>query len=164
MSWNPDMKLLRGVTQDQAECFGKPHLGAFYRISGFSDTRSARLAAAHSNQLMEDARCVCCGRPATNAHHWPPLRVAAAWEHPKGVRLRPALFAVCGSGTTGCHDGFHGGARFKALWRWDSDEFKREWWLGSMLEDLGAHSPALFEFGCWEFYDFETGRIWQVRL
>ena len=32
--------------------------------------------------------------------------------------LRSPLFALCGSGTTGCHGQFHGGAGLRAEWRW----------------------------------------------
>ena len=163
MSYIPDSKLLHGLPLSVAECYGKPNFGAFYRVSEFADERKAALRAAHSHQLTDGAACICCGRPATNAHHYPPLGTCATFRRDDGVRLRPALFAVCGSGTTGCHNGWHGGARFKALWRWDSDEYARDWWERTLLQDEGAHSPSLYLFGCWELYDMEQGRIWQVR-
>lgn len=163
MSYTPPSMLLHGVPLAVAECYGKPHIGARYRVKGFDYGRKAALRAAHSHELIEGARCACCGRIATNAHHYPPLGTAITFEHPSGEVLRPSLIAVCGSGTTGCHNGWHGGARFRALWRWDSDEFARAWWEGDLLEAEGAHSPSLYSFGCWEFYDVEQGRIWQVR-
>ena len=163
MSYTPTSKLLHGYPLAVAECYGKPHIGCHYRVVEYNHERKATLRAAHSHKLNEGALCICCGRPATNAHHYPPLGTAISFTHQR-ERLRPALFAVCGSGTTGCHNGWHGGARFKALWRWDSDEFAREWWEGSLLKDEGAHSPSLYLFGCWELYDMEQGRIWQVRL
>lgn len=163
MSYTPSPRLLHGTPYPVAECYGKPHLGCFYRVGEFAPERKAALKAAHSHAIAEGARCICCGRPATNAHHYPPLGTASTFRL-RYELLRPALFAVCGSGTTGCHDGWHGGARFKALWRWDSDEYARDWWEGTMLADEGAHSPTLFLYGCWEVYDMEYGRIWQVRL
>ena len=163
MSYVPNSRILHGVPRAVAECYGKPHLGCRYRVSEFAYERKAVLRAAHTHERLEDARCICCGKMATNAHHYPPLGTACTFNH-RGTLLRPALFAVCGSGTTGCHDGWHGGARFKALWKWDSEQFAQDWWEGDMLADLGAHSPELFLFGCWELYDMEQGRIWEVRL
>jgi len=152
MSYQPSASLLHGFAYQAAECYGKPHF--LCRYAG---------KAVNSHELFEDATCMCCGRRATNAHHWPPRGKSPLFTL-HGKTLKPALFAVCGSGTTGCHDGWHGGARFKALWKWDSERFAREWWEGSMMEELGPHSQALYGFGCWEAYDLRDGRIWQVRL
>lgn len=163
MNYVPHSKILHGVPYAVAECYGKPHLGARYRIEEFAWDRKAALRAAHSHELLEDATCICCGRMATNAHHYPPLGTASTFRH-KNRLLRPSLFAVCGSGTTGCHNGWHGAARFRALWRWDSDQYAQEWWEGEMLPEVGEHSTELFLYGRWEIYDMEQGRIWQVRL
>jgi len=152
MTYVPDSWMLRGTPLAVAECYGKPHFLCDYTANGVNNTR-----------IFQDAPCICCGRQATNAHHWPPKRTCPTFGF-HGEKLRPALFAVCGSGTTGCHDGWHGGARFRALWKWDYDEFAMQWWEGSMLEEHGAHSNALYQFGCWELYDFVNGKIWEVRL
>ena len=151
MSYVPPSKLLHGVPLAVAECYGKPHFLCDYAGPGVNQTR-----------LFDGARCMCCGRPATNAHHWPPKRTAPTFLF-RGLKLRPALFAVCGTGTTGCHDGWHGSARFRALWAWDDDECAREWWEGALLEALGEHSNALYDLGCWEVYDMQEGRVWRVR-
>lgn len=131
------------------ECYGKPHIGAFY-ANGRMD----------SHKLEEGARCACCGKPATNAHHWPP-RSKGLFEH-HGHILRPSLIALCGSGTTGCHGAWHG-ARFKALWMWDTPKYAQEWLDGYMLDEIEPHSPELYRYGCWEVYDASQSRIWQVR-
>lgn len=151
MTYLPSKQILHGFAYPAAECYGKPHYLCGYQSNDVHDTR-----------LFENATCMCCGRPATNVHHWPPKRhpVFTLHEH----KLRPALFALCGSGTLGCHDGWHGGARYKALWSWDTDEYAQEWWEGQMLNEIEPHSLQLYNFGCWEVYDMRDSRIWQVRL
>ena len=151
MSYTPPAALLHGVPRNVAECYGKPHFLCSYYGNGVNDTR-----------LFDGATCMCCGRPATNAHHWPPKGRCATFTL-DGVKLRPALLAVCGSGTTGCHDGWHGGARFKALWKWDCDDAARSWWEEGFC-GLAPHDPMLYRFGRWEVYDMKLGRIWEVRL
>lgn len=154
MSFVPDMWQLRGLPYDVAERYGKPCVGAHYRGHG-----------ARSNALDEGARCACCGRPATNSHHCPPLHFGQGFllATPRGSwLLRPALIALCGSGTTGCHDGFHGGARYRATWEWRSDEFARMWWDGELLSRVAPHSPALYAWGLWRFEDRRTGVRWEV--
>lgn len=151
MSYVPESRLLRGVPYHVAECYGKPHFLASYTGPTVNGTK-----------LAEGAVCMCCGKPATNAHHWPPKGSCPTFTL-RGRKLRPALLAVCGSGTTGCHDGWHGGARFRALWKWDSDDSAREWWEGDFC-GLGPHDPMLYRFGCWELYDMLWGTIRQVRL
>ena len=151
MSWTPHTAQLHGFAYPAAECYGKPHFLCAYDGKQIGDTR-----------LFDSATCMCCGRPATNAHHWPPRKNPTFTLH--DIKLRPALFAVCGSGTTGCHNGWHGGARFKAIWKWDADSYAEEWWEGEMLGTYEPHDQALYEFGCWECYDLRDGKIWQVRL
>lgn len=145
----PDPRLCN-LPRHAFECFGKPHVGAHYATRAVS-----------SHVLDDGALCACCGRLATNAHHWPPGRSTVEVA---GVVLRPSLFAVCGSGTTGCHDGWHGGARFKALWRWDEERYFDDWSSGRFWEEgFWPHSPELYLFGFWEMYDLKLGRIWTVR-
>jgi hypothetical protein len=125
--------------------YGLPHIMCSYRGK-----------SVNSHRLDEDAVCVCCGRPATNAHHWPPKGTAPV-RHRAGFELKPALFAVCGSGTTGCHDGFHGGARYDAWWEWDEDGAEDRWEDGSLLQILPPHSPGLYQLGHWVILDKRTG-------
>ena len=150
MSYRPPDTVTRGWPYPAVECYGKPHVGCSY--GGRS---------VNSHRLVDDATCAVCGRMATNAHHWPPKGTCPTFRH-RGKELRPALIALCGSGTTGCHGDWHKG-RYKALWRWDSDEYAEAWWEGTLLDELGAHSRALYLFGCWEFYDVRGARIWTFR-
>ena len=77
--------------------------------------------------------------------------------------LRSPLFALCGSGTTGCHDGFHGGARFVPRWVWDNIQFEQQWWDGQLLKLFPPHHPGLYDYGRWEIEDRETGMIITIR-
>lgn len=150
MSFNPDPRLCN-LPREVFERYGKPHVMCHY------EGRSIK-----SHRLDDGALCSCCGKLATNAHHWPPVRNGTV--NVSGKVLRPSLIAVCGSGTTGCHDGWHGGARYTASWRWD-DESCFEQWLGGWFWDEGfePHDPRLYLFGYWEFTDKRKGRIWNVR-
>lgn len=156
MSFRPSRQQLRAFPYEVAECFGKPHIGAYY--SGSS---------AKSHKAAPDARCAICGRRVDNVHHCPPLSKGHQFPlvTPEGTfKLRPSLFALCGSGTTGCHNGFHGGARFKAEWIWHSDKFAEKWWNGWFLSHgLYPHSSRLYEFGHWVIYDRELGLCIEVR-
>lgn len=140
MSYVPPASLLRGLSVESATCFGMPCVGASYTGPGVRGTR-----------LEDGARCAFCGRPATNAHHVPPVgmggRNARFTLH--GHRLRPALVAVCGSGTTGCHGLVHQ-RRLAIRWLWDDDRCAEAWWGGELLERFGAGSERLFDFGHWE--------------
>ena len=133
-------RVLSGLSRETAERFGKPHVSAFYAASSVS-----------SNRLAEGASCAICDRPATNSHHEPPRSKGAfALPTPKGVFvLKPALIALCGSGTTGCHGAVHSGI-FRIRWVWDSEEAERAWWDGSILSKSAPHDPALYGFGHWE--------------
>lgn len=131
--------------------YGLPHIGCHYEGK-----------SVNSHKLDEDAVCVCCGKIATNAHHYPPKGTAPV-RHRNGYELKPPLFAVCGSGTTGCHDGWHGGARYEAWWRWDRHEYELQWEDGTLLDRHGPHSPALYYYGCWVIYDKKMDYEWEVR-
>ena len=151
----PHSRQLRGLSYEVAECYGKPHIMARYDGS-----------SVKSHRREEDAVCVVCGRPATNAHHNPPLSKGDVFLLMTGwgrFVLKPALIAVCGSGTTGCHNGFHGGARFKARWVWDSDESAEKWWNGEFLKEMPPHSNKLYRYGCWRISDSRTGRETEYR-
>lgn len=136
---------------DRDMLYGLPHIGCHY------DGRKV-----NDNRLDEDAVCVCCGKMATNAHHYPPKGTAPLRQR-NGFILRPALFAVCGSGTTGCHDGWHGGARYEAWWRWDRAEYEQQWKDGTLLDRYGPHSRMLYYYGCWVIHDKKLDYIWEVR-
>ena len=140
---------LRGMPKERAELYGKPHVGAEYHRRGYRLTRET---------------CIVCGRRACNCHHvahraWGDFTL---WT-PKGTWvLRSPLFALCGSGTTGCHDGFHGGARYEPRWVWDAPEAEEMWWDGTLLANHEPHDPHLYLFGHWEIHDRETGRTIEI--
>ena len=155
MSFTPEREKLRGLSLEVAECYGKPHIHALYVSE-----------SVMSHTLTECAVCACCGKRARNVHHQPPLSKGRTFllmtEWGRFV-LKPALFALCGSGTMGCHNGFHGGARFKARWVWDTDEHARMWWSGELLKSIPAHSPILYRYGRWVIRDRKAGRTYEYR-
>ena len=142
-----------GLIVNRDLLYGLPHIGCHYQNS-----------SVNSNRLDDDAVCVCCGRLATNAHHYPPKGTAPV-RHRNGLSLilRPALFAVCGSGTTGCHNGWHGGARFEAWWTWDNPFAEKFWEDGTLLKLYQPHDARLYELGCWTIRDKKLGYTWEVR-
>lgn len=147
MSYTPPHELLNGLSYDKAECYGKPHVQAFYAYTSIA-----------SNRLEENARCAVCGRVATNSHHEPPRRFKTFKLY--GQTLRPALIALCGSGTMGCHDGFHGGARYSIRWLWDMDELAELWWSGKLFEQgIKPHARELYLMGGWQITDRLTGEV-----
>lgn len=149
MSFVPRREQLGGLSLDVAECYGKPHLGAFY------STESVK-----SHKRLEGASCAICGKPVQSVHHNPPLSkghiflLRTKWG---AFVLKPALFALCGTGTTGCHNEFHGGAHFKATWVWRNDDCAELWWSGELLKQMEPHSPRLYEYGYWNVHDARTG-------
>lgn len=141
MSYAPDYHALCGLSVDAADKFGKPCVGAYYAGMGVRD-----------NRLDEDARCLICGARATNSHHEPPLGLGCRNSRlfVAGHRLRPALIALCGSGTTGCHGKVHRGI-YRIAWRWDSDDDARDWWQGRMPGESYDYcgSKTLYWHGQW---------------
>lgn len=72
---------------------------------------------------------------------------------PNGVwELRSPLFALCGSGTTGCHGKFHDGG-LRAEWVWRTGAAEEAWWSGTLLREYPPHSPDLYMFGYWAITD-----------
>lgn len=137
-----DSRQLRGLSKERAELYGKPHLGARY-------TGGRRYE-------LTQPRCCVCGRRATNCHHV----ARRSWGRefrlvtPRGTwDLRSPLFALCGSGTTGCHGRFHGGAGLRAEWRWLSEEYEEAWWDGRLLRLCEPNGPRLYEYGYWAITD-----------
>lgn len=144
-----------GLSYEKASLYGLPHIGARYRRSGCKWKRNG----ARSYERTQEWCCI-CGRPATNCHHVVPISYGEVFElsTPNGDwALRSPLFALCGSGTTGCHNGFHGGAWLKARWVWDSPEYEREWWDGVLLARYAPHHPALYCYGQWVIENRKSG-------
>lgn len=134
-----DARTLRGRSAEAFALLGKPCVGARY------------LGRGDAHRLDEGARCVLCGRPASNAHHHPPKGLGGGsfrLSTPKGeFALRPPLLAVCGCGNaSGCHRLLHSG-RAGVRWEWDAEEFERMWLDGSLVEGREPNSPGLFAFG-----------------
>lgn len=141
----PSRDQLHGLAHSIAECFGKPHWQARYL------SESPTKPSVDRYVLDEDATCIVCGKRATNAHHCPPKGIMRIF--PLGTErglwlLRPALLAVCGSGTTGCHGAIHSGY-LKIEWAWDHEGFEDAWWEGSLLDATTPSSPDLYECGFW---------------
>lgn len=135
LSWQ-----LRGMSYERAKCYGAPNW-------------DARYTSGTAYRLVPGARCMVCGRPATNAHHEPPKGMSGVreWEllTPKGPRLlRPALIALCGSGTTGCHGARHRG-EVRFYWDWDSEENEEAWWSGTIPEHHDMNDACLYTWGHW---------------
>lgn len=129
---------------------GMPHLGARY-------------TGLRAYELEEGAACAVCGRPATNAHHVPPKGMgggSALHLHRTGwgqFTMKPALVALCGSGTTGCHGDVHAG-RVRIEWAWDDPDDKERWDSGYLLaHSYEPNGPELYGLGHWEI-DTEGGR------
>ena len=135
----PPASLLRGLSVASASKFGMPNVGAHYEGRG-----------VRTNRLDDGALCAFCRRPATNAHHVPAVGMGArnATFELYGHKLRPALIALCGSGTTGCHGECHSGV-MSVEWVWDEEEFAEAWWRGELLRELGPASPLLYDYGYW---------------
>lgn len=154
MTFTPTMRQLKGLSYDVASLYGMPHLGAYYERD---DTDS------HKRDV--NARCAVCGQRASNAHHEPPrskgriFLLDTEWGQ---FVLKPALFALCGTGTTGCHGKRHE-RRWTVRWEWDSDESAEKWWSGYWLaHGYHPHSKRLFELGRYVFSDGSDE--WEVRL
>lgn len=152
----PSMDQLRGLSYPAASLYGMPNLGAEYTREDVSATK-----------LHRPPRCACCGTQSArgfSAHHEPPRSkgsfvLRTEWG---SFVLLPALIALCGSGTTGCHGMRHGG-RLRIRWEWDSDEYAEKWWSGWTLSHYCApHSPRLFKLGRYVFA--LDGIEWEVRL
>lgn len=144
MTYSPDTSVLRGLSLERAECYGKPSIGARYLSENVNDYA-----------LEDGAVCAICGRTATNTHHQPAKGLCSSFTMATGYGrfvLLPSLIALCGSGTTGCHGMFHSGEA-SASWEWDDEDFARMWWEGELLKrvDLFPHSESLYSLGQWVF-------------
>lgn len=145
------MAQLQGLSYDKASLFGMPNVNAKYTSYECGDYR-----------LDEGSVCPICGQRCTNVHHIVP-RSARKRFFLGGIMLRSPLFGLCGSGTTGCHNGFHGGARYLIRWEWDSEERESEWWSGEILKSVEPHDNALFGMGRYVLTDRLAGRDFVLR-
>ena len=141
MSYVPPSWTLGGISMDKATQYGAPHVGGFYSGEG-----------VNTHKLKEGARCAVCGRRATNVHHEPQKGTSPYWgmQTDWGVfLLKPALIALCGSGTTGCHGDVHAG-RVKLRWEWADDETAERWFTGDLLaHGYEPHDEHFREMGRW---------------
>lgn len=144
MSYTPDRKLLRGLSLDVAEQYGKPHINAWY------PQHNGGMGVYKFNH---NASCPICGRRVTNVHHCPPRSKGKFILH--GRILRPSLFALCGTGVQGCHGKIHNRV-IVPRWRWYSDSFAEAWWNGELLDMYEPHSEGLYDFGTWDFESRES--------
>ena len=173
---------LRTVGYEQAKLYGMPHIGCRYRRDDVKATEWDDRYVA----------CAVCGKVAGSKHHEPPVSACRAKNpytgkvekgkflletqgYPSSIALptewgifvlKPALIALCGTGTTGCH-GLRHARRLSISWEWDSDDEERLWWNGWYLSHgyqphgdwLWAHGRYVFELEgvTWE-YRKEIGR------
>ena len=132
----------KGRSKAECERYGKPCIGAHYM--GNDDVHKYRRDAA---------RCIICGQPATDVHHWPPIGKSHAglWtlETPKGWHvLKPALFALCRT----CHDRWHSG-QISADWIWETPEIDEAYWAGEITRHVQfmPQAAGLYKLGHWRF-------------
>ena len=140
-----------GVSFERLELMGKPSIGAHYEREDYA-----------SHKLDEGARCVICGRKATDAHHVVPRSTLRSFivETPLGqfVTLSP-LFALCRE----CHDGFHAQSRYRVRWEWKERRYADEWADGHTLAHIcPPGSIFLLQEGRYVIKDRRTGREWSL--
>ena len=147
--------------------YGMPHIGCTY-------TRDDVAATAFDDDWVA---CAICGATATNRHHEPPRGRHSATDDSGRKRLgalllmtergrfvlKPALIALCGSGTTGCHSLVH--SRLVEIeWAFDTEEYAGQWESGYLLSHgIKPHSEKLYGYGCWHFHDKRNGKRWEHR-
>lgn len=154
MNWLVDSASLRGLSMPTAEKFGKPCVGAHYAGSG-----------VRTNRLDLGARCCVCGRYATNSHHEPATGMGGGRStlEVAGHRLKPALFALCGSGTTGCHGKVHSG-EYRIEWEWDTGEACRKWWEAELPDECyERNSHDLYWYGAWVIRDRDGRTVKRIQ-
>lgn len=147
---------LHGLSRDKAMLYGLPHIGARYKHDGTKWRRDG----ARKYERTQDW-CAVCGRRSTNCHHVVPISNGQVFEleTPNGsFPLRSPLFAVCGSGTMGCHGMLHSGT-LKARWIWDLPEYEEAWESGELLRRFAPHHTALYCYGQWEIENTKTGLV-----
>ena len=137
------MDKYNGLSRDKAECFGKPHINAWYTGNGESVDKYT-----FDHQAID----IITHQQPTNTHHIVPRGTARFITIPSqyGVFvLKTALIAVRGSGTWGVHGAFHR-HEIKMTWEWDSPEYEEQWWNGYLLSHgYPPHSKELYKLGRW---------------
>jgi len=128
---------MNGWSLERAALMGKPHIRAHYVGEG------------DRHGLDDDAMCVLCGKPATDAHHVVPKGMGGGsrvyvLETPMGMfPMRSPLFALCRKH----HEWFHQG-HLNAVWEWDDEEGKEQWEDGTLLSHgYKPHDPRLYGLG-----------------
>lgn len=134
---------------------------------GWSYEKAVNMGMPHALS----SRCILCGKPFCSMgfhseHHITPkgqggrnktmtLLSLSLKEH----RLESALVFLCGSGTTGCHCGFHGtpvdGCTYSMGWVWDDALVESQWWRGLLLDNgqMQPHDPILWGAGHYEIIE-----------
>lgn len=172
------------ISRDKAINYGMPHIGCKY-------TRDDVTATSFVPNEEGWTPCAVCGRPATNRHHLPPRSVSSCTDE-KGRRkpgslllptkygkfvLKPALIALCGSGTTGCHGKVHN-RDIEIQWEFDNEAYEQLWLDGWFLahgidgyvktrdgmlttRPIMPHSKQLYRIGRWLIT--ANGRTWEYR-
>ena len=161
-----DPSQLRGLPYETAKLYGMPNIGAWYATEDVRDY-----------VLSDLSSCAICGRQANNVHHEPPRGRSLCVDdegkkHPGSFLLAtpvgkfvllPALIAMCGSGTTGCHGQRHGG-NISIRWEWDSEEEERKWWDGTYLSrGLHPNCSWLFEHGRYAMRRRDGSGLWTAE-
>lgn len=172
------------ISREKAVNYGMPNIGAHYRSDYI-----------RSHEMVENEEgwtpCAICGRPAHSVHHLPPISASSCRDE-KGERhagslllptkygrfvLKPALIALCGNGTMGCHGMMHNG-KARMQWVFDSDAYEQLWFDGWFLshgidgyietrdgnvacKPIHAHSRELYRIGSWRIT--VGGRTWEYR-
>lgn len=172
------------ISRQVALNYGMPHIGCCY-------TRDDVTATAFLENEEGWTPCAICGRQATNRHHLPPRSTSRCTDEKGRKRpgslllhtdygrfvLKPALIALCGSGTTGCHGHVHR-RDYEIHWEFDTPEYEELWLSGWFLahgidgysetEDgllvanaLVPHSKELYKVGRWVIT--AHGKTWEHR-
>lgn len=166
------------ITITGTDLYGLPHLGAEY-VTGWSHGR-------RNYRRIAEVCCLCDRQRSTNTHHVVGFGLGGHQDNTVIVVdtkfceeydrvpylldtkigsfvLYTPLFAVCGSGTTGCHGKLEDGVGDHIVeWVWYDEVCKELWEKGWMLSHgYAPHDERLFEFGYYRIKD-PDGNIVQV--
>lgn len=132
---------------------------------GWSYSKAINMGMPH----CEKNRCYICGRQSCeqgfhSMHHITPKGSGSKTMELFGRKMESAQVYLCGSGTTGCHNEFHGGAKYKMFWKWDHPELEKMWFDGTFLgAGVFPHSPNLWQYGRYEITEikYEAGKRYE---